>query len=333
MDNTTAMARAMEAAAEARRFTSPNPWVGAVVVSADGLLVSSGATQPAGGHHAEVMALESAGVAARGATLAVTLEPCSHHGRTPPCVDAIIASGVARVLIGVGDPDHRVAGRGIAALRDHGIEVVEDVLTRPVSEQLAPYLHQRRTGRPYVLCKMATTLDGGTAAPDGSSQWITGQTAREDAHRLRAESDAIVVGAATVRADDPALTVRHVEGRDPMRVVLGHAGPEARVQPCIEWQDDLPALLDELGRQGVIQVMVEGGATVIRSFHDAGLVNHYVIYMAPALFGGNEAHPLLAGHTAPTIDHVWRGRFIGATPVGDDIRIDLAAVAPGDTAT
>ncbi len=329
MDNTTAMAKAIEAAAKARRFTSPNPWVGAVVVSAEGQLVSSGATEPAGGHHAEVMALQSAGSAARDATLAVTLEPCSHHGRTPPCVEAIIAAGVARVLVGVGDPDHRVAGRGVTALRDHGIDVVEDVLADQVSEQLAPYLHQRRTGRPYVLCKMATTLDGGTAAPDGSSQWITGEAARKDAHRLRAESDAIIVGAATVRTDDPALTVRHVEGRDPMRVVLGQAAPDARVQPCVEWQGDLPALLDELGRQGVIQVMVEGGATVIRSFHDAGLVDHYVIYMAPALFGGTEAHPLLAGLTAPTINDVWRGRFLGATPVGDDIRIDLAAASAG----
>jgi diaminohydroxyphosphoribosylaminopyrimidine deaminase / 5-amino-6-(5-phosphoribosylamino)uracil reductase len=148
-----------------------------------------------------------AGADAAGSTLVVTLEPCSHHGRTPPCVDAIVAGGVARVVVGLLDPDPKVAGRGADALRDAGIDVEVGVGAESVAEQLAPYLHHRRTGRPYVVCKLATTLDGGLAAPDGTSQWITGVEARADAHRLRAESDAIVVGAGTVRADDPALTV------------------------------------------------------------------------------------------------------------------------------
>lgn len=328
MDETTAMTSAIEVAAGARRVTSPNPWVGAVVLSPSGEFVSSGATQAAGGAHAEVVALQSAGDAARGATLVVTLEPCSHHGRTPPCVDPIIAAGVARVIVGIRDPDERVAGRGIAALRASGIEVVEGVLADRVTEQLGPYLHHRRTGRPFVVCKIATSLDGRTAAPDGSSQWITGEDARRDGHRLRAESDAIVVGAGTVRADDPSLTVRHVEGRDPLRVVLGHAAPDARVQPCLEWHDDLHSLLVELGRRGVLQVLVEGGATVLRSFHDAGLVDRYAIYMAAALFGGNDAHPLLAGPTAPTITDVWRGRFVSIEQLGGDVRLDVEPVEP-----
>lgn len=331
MDDTTAMMNAIEVADGARRLTSPNPWVGAVVLSGSGEFVASGATEPVGGSHAEVLALRAAGSAARGGTLVVTLEPCSHHGRTPPCVDAIVAAGIAKVVVGVGDPDRRVAGRGVAALRDHGIDVVEGVLADRIAVQLAPYLHHRVTGRPFVVCKIATTLDGGTAAPDGTSRWITGDAARRDGHRLRAESDAIVVGAGTVRADDPALTVRHVEGRDPLRVVLGHAAPHARVQPCTEWHDEPSALLDELGRRGALQVLIEGGATVVRSFHDAGLIDRYVIYMAAALFGGSAAHPMLAGSTAPTINDVWRGRFVGVEPVGDDVRIDVAPHSPHPT--
>lgn len=324
VDETTAMTRAIEVAGSARRVASPNPWVGAVVLARGGELVSSGATEPAGGAHAEVVALRAAGEAAQGGMLVVTLEPCSHDGRTPPCVESIVVAGISRVVVGVSDPDRRVAGRGVAALRGHGLDVVEGVLGDQVAAQLAPYLHHRLTGRPLVVCKIATTLDGGTAAPDGSSRWITGDAARRDGHRLRAESDAVVVGAATVRTDDPELTVRHVDGRDPLRVVLGHAAPDARVQPCIEWHDDLGSLLDELGRRGALQVLVEGGATVLRSFHDAGLVDRYVIYMAAALFGGNDAHPLLAGSSAPTIDDVWRGRFVGIEHVGDDVRLDVA---------
>lgn len=212
MDEAEAMAHAIEHAASVRSRTSPNPWVGAVVLDANGNVVGVGSSEPPGGAHAEVIALAAAGAAAAGATLVVTLEPCSHHGRTPPCVDAIAAAGIARVVVGVHDPDRRVAGRGVAALRAAGVTVEVGLLGDQVTAQLEPYLHHRRTGRPYVVCKLATTLDGGIAATDGSSQWITGQEARTDVHRLRAESDAIIVGAGTIRADDPSLTVRHVEG-------------------------------------------------------------------------------------------------------------------------
>ena len=326
MDNTTAMRSAIAAATCVRAHTSPNPWVGAVLLSPDGALLATGATEPAGGRHAEIVALDAAGGAALGATLVCTLEPCSHHGRTPPCTDAIIAAGVARVVVGITDPDERVAGTGLDALRRAGVIVEDGVLAHDVDAQLAPYLHHRRTGRPYVVSKLATSADGGTAAPDGSSQWITGEAARRDAHRLRAESDAILVGSGTVRADDPALTVRHVDGVDPVRVVLGSAPSDARVHPCIEWTDGLDELLDDLGGRGIIQLMIEGGARVTGSFHSAGLVDRYVLYVAPALFGGSDAAPAIAGATASTIADVWRGRFDVVERVGDDVRLEIVPV-------
>lgn len=319
--NRTAMQLAIEQAATARVRASPNPWVGAVVV-AEGRVVGAGATEPPGGRHAEVVALDVAGEDARGATLVVTLEPCGHTGRTGPCTEAIVESGIERVVVGVTDPDGRVSGRGISQLRDAGVDV-EITGDDAVSEQLEPYLHHRRTGRPFVVAKLAASLDGGTAAPDGSSRWITGGEARADVHRLRAESDAILVGAGTVRADDPSLTVRHVEGRDPLRVVLGSAPAGARVHPCLEWSDGVEELLDELGGRGVLQLLVEGGASVLRTFHDLDLVDRYVVYIAPALFGGREMAPLLGDPTAPTIAELWRGRFDDAVLIGDDVRLGV----------
>jgi diaminohydroxyphosphoribosylaminopyrimidine deaminase/5-amino-6-(5-phosphoribosylamino)uracil reductase len=324
--HTAAMSAALAAAATARSRTSPNPWVGAAIVSPQGEVVAVGATEPPGGRHAEIVALDAAGAAGvevAGATLVCTLEPCSHHGRTPPCTEAIVAAGLRRVVVGITDPDPKVAGTGIEALRQAGIEVVVGVLADEVDAQLAPYLHHRRTGRPYVVCKLAMSADGGIAAPDGTSQWITGDEARRDAHRLRAESDAILVGAGTVRADDPSLTVRHVDGDDPLRVVLGSAPAAAKVHPCVEWSGELGDLLDELGGRGVLQLMVEGGASVVGSFHAAGLVDRYVLYLAPALFGGSDAMAAIGGATAPTIGDIWRGRFDTIERVGNDIRIDI----------
>lgn len=318
------LGRAVANAATVRTSTSPNPWVGAVLRTADGQAFD-GATEPPGGRHAEVVALDAAraaGAETAGSTLVVTLEPCSHTGRTGPCTEAIIDAGVAEVVVGVPDPDPNVAGRGIARLRDAGVGVrIHDDAT--VAEQLAPYLHHRRTGRPYVVLKLAATLDGRTAAPDGSSRWITGPEARADVHRLRAESDAVLVGAGTVRADDPELTVRDAEGPDPLRVVLGTAPPDARVHPCLELQGDLGGVLDELGGKGVLQLLVEGGATVAGAFHRAGLVDRYVVYLAPALLGGDDGVPLLAGPGAPAMAEVWRGRFAAVERLGADVRIDL----------
>ena len=319
------MRHALAAAADVRGQTSPNPWVGAVVEPGGHI----GATAPPGGPHAEIVALGRAGASARGSTLYVTLEPCSHHGRTPPCAEAIVAAGISRVVIGVEDPDPHVAGSGIDHLREAGVEVEVGVLADEVGEQLRPYLHHRRTGRPWVVLKMAMTLDGRTAAPDGSSKWITGPEARADAHRLRAESDAVVVGAGTVRSDDPALTVRHVGGANPARVVLGHAPADARVQPAEELSGDPAELLDLLGAKGMIQVLVEGGATVAGELHRAGLIDEYVIYAAPALLGGDDGRPLLGGPGVATMAEVWRGRLVGVDRLGDDVRIRVLAPESG----
>jgi diaminohydroxyphosphoribosylaminopyrimidine deaminase/5-amino-6-(5-phosphoribosylamino)uracil reductase len=316
------MRRAIELAAAVRARTSPNPWVGCVIEAADGRTFG-GATEPPGGRHAEIVALDQAGDAARGGTAYVTLEPCSHHGRTGPCADALIAAGIGRVVVGIEDPDRKVAGTGLTRLRDAGVQVETGVGAAEVSQQLAPYLKHRRTGRPWVLLKLAASLDGGTAAPDGSSQWITGKEARADAHRLRAESDAVIVGAGTVRDDDPELTVREADGDDPLRVVLGAAPPDAKVQPCVELSGPLSDVLDELGRRGIVQAMVEGGATVAGQFHREHLVDRYVIYLAPALFGGDDARPLLAGPGAATMDDIWRGRIINVEQLGDDVKIEL----------
>lgn len=329
------MGRAINAAEGSRLISPPNPWVGSVVVS-DGE-VFSGATAAPGGLHAEIAALNAAGDAARGATLYSTLEPCCHVGRTGPCTEAIIEAGVARVVIGLTDPDPLVAGGGIAALRHAGVEVEVGVAAARIERQLGPYLHHRRTGRPFVVLKLATTLDGFTAAPDRSSKWITGPEARADGHRLRAESDAILVGAGTIRADDPALTVRDfapigVDGAEvqPLRVVLGSAPEDARAQPLLELFGELEEVLLELGRRDVLQVLVEGGATVAGAFHQAGLIDRYVMYVAPAFFGGDDARSLFTGSGAATIDDIWRGEITSVRQIGPDVRIDMRAARTTD---
>jgi diaminohydroxyphosphoribosylaminopyrimidine deaminase/5-amino-6-(5-phosphoribosylamino)uracil reductase len=316
----------------ARGTTSPNPWVGAVIVPEGDAPVALGATQPPGGPHAEAVALELAGTSARGATAYVTLEPCSHHGRTPPCADALIDAGVKRVVVGVVDPDPQVAGSGIARLRHSGVEVEVGVGADEVEASLAPYLFHRRTGRPWVVLKLAATLDGRIGAPDGSSKWITGPEARADVQHLRAQSDAILVGAGTVRADDPALTVRSpgVQDpspgvQDPIRVVLGRPPADARVHPVLTHVGEIEPLLDDLGSRGVLQLLVEGGAGVAASFHRKGLVNHYVLYFAPAFMGGDDGLPLFAGPGSPSMAGIWRGRIAAVTRFGPDVRIDVVA--------
>lgn len=323
------MARAISAARTARLHTSPNPWVGAVLVT--GAATYQAATAPPGGPHAEITALRlatEAGDTTVGSTLYTTLEPCAHFGRTPPCVDAIVAAGVRRVVVGLVDPDPLVAGRGIEALRGAGVEVAVGSKADAVERQLAPYLKHRRTGRPWVVLKLAATMDGRTAAPDGSSRWITGEAARRDVHALRAASDAVLVGAGTVRADDPELTVRNAstsEGfRQPLRVVLGHAPQGAKVHPAIELSGDLGDVLDHLGGLGVVQLLVEGGATVARDLHAAGLVDRYVLYLAPALLGGDDGRPLFDGPGAATIADAWRGRIVSVEQLGQDLRVELA---------
>ena len=322
------MGRAINAADASRLIAPPNPWVGAAIAS--GTAVFTGATSHYGGPHAEINALAEAGENAKGATLYSTLEPCCHHGRTGPCTDAIIEAGITRVVVALTDPDPLVAGKGLEQLREAGIEVSVGVGAARVERQLRPYLHHRRTGRPLVVLKLAATLDGFTAAPDRSSKWITGPEARSDSHRLRAESDAILVGAGTIRADDPALTVRDfaplgIDGDEiqPLRVVLGSAPDDARAQPLIELGGELDDVLVDLAGRGVLQLMVEGGAHVAGAFHQAGLIDRYVIYLAPALFGGDDARPLFAGPGAPTIADIWRGELIDVRKLGNDVRIEM----------
>jgi len=316
------MQQAIDVAQTARLRTAPNPWVGCVITTADGRTFT-GATEPPGQRHAEVVALDAAlaaGADVRGAEVHVTLEPCSHHGRTGPCAERLIAAGVARVNVALQDPDPRVAGSGLAALRAAGIEVHHGDGADAAREQLRPYLHHRTTGRPFVVMKIAATLDGRTAARDGSSQWITGETARRRVHQLRAESQAVCTGAGTVRADNPMLTVRHVEGPNPMRVVLGTAPDGALVHPCLQWHEPLDALLDHLGAQGVLQLLVEAGPRVSASFHRSGLVNRYVFHLAPALAGG-DSPGMFDGPGMASIGDLWRGRVVSTQPLGDDLEI------------
>ncbi len=319
------MVSALAAARDIQRSVTPNPGVGCAIRTTNGH-VYTGHTQPPGGAHAEVMAIRAAteaGADLTGATLATTLEPCNHTGRTGPCTEAIIAARISRVIVALTDPDPLVAGTGNARLREAGITVTEGEGESEAAKQLEAYLHHRTTGRPFVTLKLAMSLDGRTAAPDGSSQWITGGEARRDVHRLRAEHDAILVGAGTVRTDNPTLTVREIDGPDPLRVVLGTAPVGANVHPCLELAGPLPDVLTQLGGQGVLSVMVEGGATVAHAFHAGGLVNRYVLYVAPVFFGGDDALGVFRGAGSPTIDEVWRGRMSKVTRLGDDLRIDL----------
>lgn len=328
-DHEQMMGRAIARAEHSRWLASPNPWVGAVVVADDGTSFEGGTQRP-GGPHAERVALAAAGARARGATLYTTLEPCGHTGRTGPCTEAIVAAGVARVVVALEDPDPLVAGTGLAQLERAGIEVIVGPGAARAERQLEPYLHHRRTGRPFVVLKLAASMDGRTAAADGTSKWITGPEARADAHRLRAESDAILVGAGTVRADDPRLTVRGLlaaDGRpprEPLRVVLGSAPAEAAVHPCLELDGDLMAVLEELGRRDVVQLMVEGGATVAAAFVRAGLVDRCVIYLAPMVMGGDDGTPMFAGPGAATLADALRGSIVAVDRLGPDLRIELS---------
>ena len=316
------MRLAVDTACTARLRSRPNPWVGAVLVAQNGE-VFTGATLEPGNAHAEIVALNAAAHHAQDSTLFSTLEPCNHTGRTGPCTQAIIDAGVSRVVVGTLDPDSKVSGSGVQQLRDAGLTVDVGVLEQEVKQQLAAYLHHRATGRPFVVLKMASTIDGRIAAADGSSKWITGETARKRVHQLRAESDAIVVGAGTVRADDPSLTVRDADGPSPRRIVLGAIDASAKVHPCTQWTGTLPDLLDTLGKEGVVQLLVEGGARVAASFHRERLINQYIMHIAPVIAGGDDAAGVFAGPAASTMADMWRGRIVSTTNLDGDIEIIL----------
>jgi len=295
-----AMRRALDAA-RANERVLPNPSVGCALVSADGRLLAVGATEPAGGAHAEAVALKAAGDAVRGATAFVTLEPCAHTGRTGPCVQALIDAQVARVVYAIDDPNPVGAG-GAEALRAAGIRVESGLSADEVEKQLAPWAHRYRHGRPYVTWKYAATLDGLSAAPDGTSKWITSAEARRDVHRFRNECDAIMAGTGTVLADDPRLTVRDENDlplpyeKQPMRIIVGQTViPNYyrvfdRVAPTLLVQSREPeAVLDKLMDQGVHHVWLEGGPRLAGAFWTAGLIDRVVGYLAPAMLGSGRA--------------------------------------------
>ncbi len=322
--NADLMLLAVQAGEKARYHAPPNPWVGALIVGEHGEVIAEGHTQVPGEAHAEIVVLRRAGERARGATMIVTLEPCCHVGRTGPCADAIITSGIKRVIVGIIDPDPRVAGQGVALLRASGVDVEVGIEADVVRDQLAPYLWHRITGRPYVVAKFASTLDGVVAMADGTSKWITSEAARRDAHVVRAQSQAIIVGAGTVRSDDPELTARLGDiVLEPLRVVLGTAPELARVRPCLERSGDLGSILDELAQHDVLQVLVEGGPTTMSAFFAAGLVNHVVWYQAAAFGGSDGTTGALKSLSTSTIDQLRRGRLVDVRRIGEDIRIDV----------
>ncbi|MFI9816724.1 bifunctional diaminohydroxyphosphoribosylaminopyrimidine deaminase/5-amino-6-(5-phosphoribosylamino)uracil reductase RibD [Saccharothrix variisporea] len=283
------MALAIAASARVHGTTSPNPPVGAVVLDASGRLVGTGATQPPGGPHAEVVALAEAGERARGGTAFVTLEPCAHHGRTPPCTDALLTAGVAKVVFANADPNPKAAG-GADVLRAAGVEV-EHLPTHV--EPLRAWLHYARTGRPHVTWKYAATLDGRTAAADGTSRWISSEQSRAEVHALRTTIDAIVVGTGTVRADDPRLTARGTGvTRQPLRVVVGtsdlppHAHVlDAEAETLHVRTHDPDVVLGELAKRNVVDVLLEGGPTLAGAFARAGRIDRVLAYVAPKLLG------------------------------------------------
>lgn len=403
-----AMGEAVALGERGRLTAAPNPWVGCVV-TAGGQIVGRGFHRRAGEPHAEVHALREAGDLARGATAYVTLEPCAHQGRTPACAPALVESGVARVVVAVLDPDDKVAGRGVEILRAAGITVDVGAGAEAAARSLAPYLHHRRTGRPLCLLKTAASIDGRTAAADGTSQWITGPEARADAHRLRAESGAVVVGAGTALADRPTLTFRNLtfEGgltpRQPLRVLFDATGrvpaegplfdsalaptlvittPAADPEAKRAWKEsgaevedvpaaagaeggghrggaggrggptpvagqsegggpladsagatagrpdlDLRAALELLGRRGVLQAMVEGGATLHGALLRAGLVDRIVVYQGGAVLGA-DGLPAFAGPGPATLDEASRWRLAAVRQVGSDARLDWEPLQP-----
>ncbi|GAA0296286.1 bifunctional diaminohydroxyphosphoribosylaminopyrimidine deaminase/5-amino-6-(5-phosphoribosylamino)uracil reductase RibD [Kineococcus aurantiacus] len=324
------MARAVELAARGLGTTSPNPVVGSVLVAPDGTVVGEGWHERAGGPHAEVNALAAAGDRARGATAYVTLEPCNHTGRTGPCAQALLRAGVARVVYAVPDPG-AVEGGGADTLRAAGVEVLAGVLAPQAERVNEAWLVSARSGRPHVLWKFAATLDGRSAAADGTSRWISSAASREEVHDLRRRVDAVVAGSGTVLADDPHLTARAADGtpsgRQPLRVVLDRRGrvpAGARVlddaAPTLVSRAGTPAeLLAELRGRGVVSVLLEGGPTLAGAFLAAGLVDRVVAYVAPTLLGAGTA--ALAGTGVTTITDAIGLDVDDVSVVGGDVRV------------
>jgi diaminohydroxyphosphoribosylaminopyrimidine deaminase/5-amino-6-(5-phosphoribosylamino)uracil reductase len=350
------MHRALAEAERGRGAVEPNPMVGAVVVR-DARAVGIGHHERFGGPHAEVVALGQAGEAARGATLYVTLEPCCHHGKTPPCTDAILAAGLGRVVAAVGDPFPRVAGGGLAALKAAGLQAEVGCEADAARELNAPYWKRLTCGRPFVTAKWAMTLDGKTAVASGDSRWISSDDSRRRVHDLRGRMDAIIVGIGTADADDPHLTVRPPGPRRPVRIVVDSsarlapdsvlARTAAEVPVVVAVTDRAPPdrrerlasagcevlalpgggpvplslLLDELGRRGMTNVLVEGGGRLLGSFLDEGHVDAVEVFVAPILEGGDHARTAVRGAGHGCMTDSPRITDVAIDRVGDDVHI------------
>ncbi|ARK30217.1 bifunctional diaminohydroxyphosphoribosylaminopyrimidine deaminase/5-amino-6-(5-phosphoribosylamino)uracil reductase RibD [Halalkalibacter krulwichiae] len=347
------MKLALDLARNTRGQTSPNPMVGSVVVK-DGAIVGMGAHLKAGEGHAEVQALKMAGDDARGGTIYVTLEPCSHFGKTPPCADLIIEKGLSRVVVATTDPNPAVAGSGIEKLKNAGIEVVVGVGREDADKLNEIFFHYIQTAQPFVTLKSATTLDGKTATVTGQSKWITGDEAREDVHRYRHTHDAILVGIGTVLADDPSLTTRLPNGgKNPIRVVLDRrlrtpincklvqdrkaqtwilttdqASNEKReelmrlgIEVILLPDDSIETILHILGSKGITSLFVEGGAEVNGSFLKAKAVNQVITYLAPKLFGGHSAPTAIGGQGFTEVEDAVELEIEEIVKIGNDIKV------------
>jgi len=350
------MRLALAEAAKGRGAVEPNPMVGAVVAR-DGVLLGAGFHAQFGGPHAEVEALAAAGERARGATLYVTLEPCGHHGKTPPCVDAILRAGIARVVVAHQDPFPEVAGRGLARLREAGLEVEVGPLAEPAVQLNAPFLKRIFTGSPYVIAKWAMTLDGKTAVENGDSRWISSPASRALVHEVRGRMDAIVVGIGTAIADDPQLTARPKGPRVPVRVVLdgrarlpessrlavtaretptlvavAEAAPEDRrgrlrslgcevVEFPGSSRPSIVPLLEELGRRGMTNVLVEGGGLVMGAFFDADQIDEVDVFLAPWIEGGDHPRTPVRGRGRSLMSESLRLERLEHSVVDGDARI------------
>jgi diaminohydroxyphosphoribosylaminopyrimidine deaminase/5-amino-6-(5-phosphoribosylamino)uracil reductase len=360
--DTDAMALALEWAAKGMYITTPNPRIGCVIVR-DGAVIGAGHTQPAGQAHAEVQALRDAaarGNDVRGATAYVTLEPCSHHGRTPPCSDTLVAAGLARVVAAMVDPNPLVAGRGLAQLEAAGIDVASGVLADAAYELNIGFFSRMRRGRPWVRMKSAASLDGMTALHSGESQWITGPDARADGHAWRARACAILTGIGTVKADDPQLNVRGIDTpRQPRRIVvdskldisldarvlagggtwvvaavphpekeaaLRAAGHDVIMLPNANGKVDLSALMTELGRREINELHVEAGSRLNASMVREGCVDELLVYLAPSLIGAGQG--MFALPPLDRLDDKIQLRFHEVGQVGADLRILARFIKP-----
>lgn len=357
MNDTDYMSLALALAVKGLGRVSPNPMVGAVIVK-DGRIIGQGYHEAYGGLHAERNALASCTQSPEGATIYVTLEPCCHHGKTPPCTDAIIEHGLSRVVIGSADPNPLVSGKGVSILKAHGIEVTEGVLREECDSINPVFFHYIRTKRPYVIMKYAMTMDGKIATWNGSSRWITGEEARKKVHRDRGIYSAIMAGIGTVLADDPLLTCREPGGHTPLRIICdsglrmpldSNISRTAREFPtllatCVKDQDalcpyldmgyeilslpehdghtDLAALMDELGKRGIDSVLLEGGGELNWSALRAGIVNRVQAYIAPKLFGGRDARSPVGGRGVNVPDEAFSLIARSVTRIGDDILVE-----------